>query len=1786
MSIPQIQSIIQDVLQRAAKPGEAETWNALLNSNQLSLDGIADAIVNSAEATTTVDPVIRLFQGVYGRVPDKGGLDYWVDVYRDLKVNDNPNTPTVNEALVALARPFVDPALTPEFATRYGTNPDGNAYVSALYFNVLGRPADAPGLQYWEGVYNSVLQQQLGKGLTATAAALETRAILLEQFISSPEFITTSDPFITKFLTGAAQQVDPAGLYTGSLVNDAPTDITVAGLTSVAENSNPVAPVATFTSVDKDFGDAGTFSIVSDPSGYFEIVGNQLFVKAGAAVNFEAFGSVPVTVKVTDAGGATYQEVVTVTITNVNEAPTQVGPGVAAVNENAAAGTVVTTLATTDPDAGDTFTYALTTNPGGKFAISGNQVVVANGAVLDFESQSSYDIIVRSTDSGGLTVFRQVTVSINDVNEAPTGASLTGNSVAENSAAGTVVGTLSAQDPDGNPITYSISGGTGASLFEISGNQVVVKAGAALNFEATNSYTLIIGASDGSLSGPTGTFTVNVTNVNEAPTALTGVLGPVAETAVAGANVGTVATTDPDAGQTFTYAIVGGTAAADFVIAPNGQVTVAPTANLVVTADEVRTLVIRSTDQGGLFTEQSFNVTVTNDVNAPGGNFSAVPGGVVNGTDNNDVFSGTDVTAQGATFNGGAGRDTVALTLSNQLVPPGIPTNNIVNNMVGNSIEEVVTTVANSLFGPGAPTVNLSGFASINKVATVQSVAGATFTDIQNSNVDFFITDVANGLINTFDFDAQAVAGAADAARLHMQEAGGTGAATGQTVVFTQNTVPGPASADGGLETLTLFTSRAGTPTANDTVALDALLAGNSLTTLNIATEVGGLTANLNIGDSGTATSLAAGNGNLNAIDASQHAGAIDIFIAGDGEDYDGSYRGGSANDTVRIGDALADGFLGAFDGGAGTNVLHLVDHGSLDQSLAGAPGQFTNFSRAIFDQPFAENSRLDTALLRGITTFDLTVPALNVGPLEIERLLANTTHTFNITKTNNGNPLDIDLDVGANDGDPVFQNGDGTDDRVAMRVVGSGQFNISGDEIEVLSLDFRELINTINVAIAPAAAGGNDLQTLNVASRSFNTFVTSGANPNLTTITSTHSFGGDVIDLLGLQVSASGATFTGGFGVDRMQGGSGNDTFNTGADADLVFGGGGNDTANGGTGFDTVNGEAGNDVINGEAGKDVLNGGADNDLIDGGIDSDTISGNAGDDTITGGDENPNDGDATNRGDLILGDDIGVGVTGNDLINAGAGNDTVDGGAGNDVINGQADNDALFGGAGNDTIAGGTGADTMTGGASGQDPLDAAVAATLTVTVGGVIGDGDTFTINLDTNGPAAGGAVVGAMTATAVVGDTPATIAAKLVASLATAGFNASAVGAVITISETDGSGFSVTTATTDGAPDEILNADRATIAVAAQQFDGGDVLTFDVVDPITATTQTVSLTLPGANSVKYTADQVAALLATEVGADITHMVQDLAGGPITSTPFQLQGSNPTINYTVNNATVTNVAATNGSFVFDGSAGLNGAEYTVGGTSFAVDHAAVGSFAALQAALNAAVPGAGLVISVAGGDATFTTNPGFGQAVRNAITGFAATEPGETLTAPASVINGVTVTTNSVVSITNFAPTTADDLTQSLTASNGGSATNGVLAQTNGNDKFIVEAGATLATMDVVTDFGQGSDTLSFAGATVAGSAVNTVNSNLLSNGDLVGFTSLDAAILFANTVLNGNPQVEYLTAWVESNATAGFQAGFDQVFVLADVNSAGASDNIVSQVVGLQDFGATTISGTLITL
>ena len=97
--------------------------------------------------------------------------------------------------------------------------------------------------------------------------------------------------------------------------NEAPIDITVAG-GAVQENATAGTLVATLGALDPDAGSSFTYALASDPSGQFESIGNEVRVKAGANLDYEAATSHNVVVTVTDAGGLSHTETITIAVTN------------------------------------------------------------------------------------------------------------------------------------------------------------------------------------------------------------------------------------------------------------------------------------------------------------------------------------------------------------------------------------------------------------------------------------------------------------------------------------------------------------------------------------------------------------------------------------------------------------------------------------------------------------------------------------------------------------------------------------------------------------------------------------------------------------------------------------------------------------------------------------------------------------------------------------------------------------------------------------------------------------------------------------------------------------------------------------------------------------------------------------------------------------------------------------------------------------------------------------------------------------------------------------------------------------------------------------------------------------------------------------------------------------------------------------------------------------------------------------------------------------------------------
>ena len=194
---------------------------------------------------------------------------------------------------------------------------------------------------------------------------------------------------------------------------------------------------------------------------------------------------------------------------------------VVTIDENITANAVVRTFLTTDPDTGNTFTYQLVAGMGDTdndaFTIVGNQLQINSSP--DFETQSSYSILVQTTDAGGLSYSKNLTININDVNEGPTDLDLSNNSIDENVAANTVVGTFSTTDPDTgeDTFTYQLVAGTGDTdnaAFTIVEDQLRINSSP--DFETQSSYSILVQTTDAGGLSYSENFTININDVNEA----------------------------------------------------------------------------------------------------------------------------------------------------------------------------------------------------------------------------------------------------------------------------------------------------------------------------------------------------------------------------------------------------------------------------------------------------------------------------------------------------------------------------------------------------------------------------------------------------------------------------------------------------------------------------------------------------------------------------------------------------------------------------------------------------------------------------------------------------------------------------------------------------------------------------------------------------------------------------------------------------------------------------------------------------------------------------------------------------------------------------------------------------------------------------------------------------------------------------------------------------------------------------------------------------------------------
>ena len=312
--------------------------------------------------------------------------------------------------------------------------------------------------------------------------------------------------------------------------NESPTDLFL-NPTSIYENLPIATQIGSFSSIDPDFGDTFTY-ILNNDGGGCSGVDNSDFTISGAnllsAVSFdyETRTNYTICVKTTDLGGLSFRNQFVVSILDSNDPPTDISLSNNNLAENLPVTTLVGTLTTTDINPSDIHTYSLANTGPTCSGVDNSYFVIDNqnlrtAQVLDYETKSSYSVCIQTTDNGtpNLSYSKAFTITVMNVNEAPTNINLSNNEITENQNVNSLIGVLSSIDPDSSTFTYTlvnpggVCSGMDNAFFLIAG--VTLRSNAVFDYETRNSYTVCIRTLDAGGLTYDKQFTILVSDVNE-----------------------------------------------------------------------------------------------------------------------------------------------------------------------------------------------------------------------------------------------------------------------------------------------------------------------------------------------------------------------------------------------------------------------------------------------------------------------------------------------------------------------------------------------------------------------------------------------------------------------------------------------------------------------------------------------------------------------------------------------------------------------------------------------------------------------------------------------------------------------------------------------------------------------------------------------------------------------------------------------------------------------------------------------------------------------------------------------------------------------------------------------------------------------------------------------------------------------------------------------------------------------------------------------------------------------
>ncbi|MEO5346932.1 MAG: cadherin domain-containing protein [Magnetococcus sp. YQC-9] len=584
------------------------------------------------------------------------------------------------------------------------------------------------------------------KGLDAPQFTIDANGAV--QFVNPPDFESPHDVGLDN-----SHEIIVVVTDKGNLSDSKAVTITVTNVNE-APKINPAAPTAVnfaengtgiayqTTASDLDAGDVFTWSLTGSDAALFTMDPTSGAVRFVTPPDFESTTHAPayaLNVVVTDKLGLFDTKAVTVTVTDVNEAPIITSAASGTFAEN---GTGIAYQATaSDPDAGDLFTWSLAGVDAALFTLDAASGAVSFKTPPDYESAThtpSYAITVTVTDKGGLPASLPVTIAVTPVNEAPQinpAAPAAANFVENGSG---IAYQTTATDPDaGDLLTFTWSlAGADANAFTIDPTSGAVRFVTPPDFESkshTPTYVITVIVTDVGGLSDSKAVTITVTDVNEAPVITSAASVSFAENGTGVAYLATAV--DPDAGDAVTWSL-SGVDAELFTIDPvTGDVRFKASPDFENPQDAGKNngydIVVAATDKKGLATSLAVAITVTDVIENPSITSGSTATFPENGTGIayqatalppgvGDVFTWTITGVDAGRFS--INPTTGALSF---LVPPDFeaPTDNGVNN-----VYDILVTVTNTKNLSDSKAVAIT-VTDVNEKPTITSAATASFVE-------------------------------------------------------------------------------------------------------------------------------------------------------------------------------------------------------------------------------------------------------------------------------------------------------------------------------------------------------------------------------------------------------------------------------------------------------------------------------------------------------------------------------------------------------------------------------------------------------------------------------------------------------------------------------------------------------------------------------------------------------------------------------------------------------------------------------------------------------------------------------------------------------------------------------------------------------------------------------------------------------------------------------------------------------------------------------------------------